>query len=131
MGSTPKIYFRYLLFISYFLASLFSFSLPPPAHVPTLCIMTVCCRMPDDNPWFRYICVSSDQIILFADPPFGAQETLRAWQKKNHPWLELSDVHKETTENVRVTVIPFYMGCRESQATSVFWVCVYIWTMWL
>lgn len=65
-------------------------------------------------------------IILFTDPPFGAQETLRAWQKKNHPWLELSDVHKETTENVRVTVIPFYMGCRESQATSVFWVCVCI-----
>lgn len=64
------------------------------------------------------------QIILFTDPPFGAQETLRAWQKKNHPWLELSDVHKETTENVRVTVIPFYMGCRESQATSVFWVCI-------
>jgi polymerase delta-interacting protein 2 len=65
-------------------------------------------------------------IKLLTDPPFGAQETLRAWQKKNHPWLELSDVHKETTENVRVTVIPFYMGCRESQATSVFWVRVCI-----
>lgn len=56
------------------------------------------------------------------DPPFIAQDTLRAWQKKNHPWLELSDVHKETTENIRVTVIPFYMGCRESQTTSVYWV---------
>ncbi|XP_033207249.1 polymerase delta-interacting protein 2 isoform X1 [Belonocnema kinseyi] len=55
------------------------------------------------------------------DPPFVAQDTLRAWQKKNHPWLELSDVHKETTENIRVTVIPFYMGCRESQTTSVYW----------
>ncbi|XP_051153435.1 polymerase delta-interacting protein 2 [Leptopilina boulardi] len=55
------------------------------------------------------------------DPPFIAQDTLRAWQKKNHPWLELSDVHKETTENIRVTVIPFYMGCRESQTTSVYW----------
>lgn len=55
------------------------------------------------------------------DPPFVAQETLRAWQNKNHPWLELSDVHKETTENIRVTVIPFYMGCRESHATSVYW----------
>ncbi|XP_043461913.1 polymerase delta-interacting protein 2 [Leptopilina heterotoma] len=55
------------------------------------------------------------------DPPFLAQDTLRAWQKKNHPWLELSDVHKETTENIRVTVIPFYMGCRESQTTSVYW----------
>jgi hypothetical protein len=70
-----------------------------------------------------YICIFISP-ILFSEPPFGAQETLRAWQKKNHPWLELSDVHKETTENVRVTVIPFYMGCRESQATSVFWVCV-------
>lgn len=45
-------------------------------------------------------------------PPFVARETLRAWQEKNHPWLELSDVHRETTENIRVTVIPFYMGMR-------------------
>lgn len=56
-----------------------------------------------------------------ADPPFMAQDTLKAWQNKNHPWLELSDVHKETTENIRVTVIPFYMGCRESHASSVYW----------
>lgn len=62
------------------------------------------------------------QSCFNVDPPFGAQETLRAWQKKNHPWLELSDVHKETTENVRVTVIPFYMGYRESQTNSVYWV---------
>ncbi|KAF7408025.1 polymerase delta-interacting protein 2 isoform X1 [Vespula maculifrons] len=55
------------------------------------------------------------------DPCFIAQETLKAWQKKNHPWLELSDVHKETTENIRITVIPFYMGCRENQTTSVYW----------
>lgn len=61
-------------------------------------------------------------LCLFSDPPFGAQETLRAWQKKNHPWLELSDVHKETTENVRITVIPFYMGCRESQNSAAYWV---------
>lgn len=43
-------------------------------------------------------------------------------QEKNHPWLELSDVHKETTENVRVTVIPFYMGYRENQNNNVYWV---------
>lgn len=55
------------------------------------------------------------------DPPFCAKETLKAWQERNHPWLELSDVHKETTENIRITVIPFYMGCRESQSTSVYW----------
>lgn len=61
-----------------------------------------------------------------ADPPFEARETLRAWQEKNHPWLELSDVHKETTENIRVTVTPFYMGCRESQSSTVFWVGILI-----
>lgn len=60
------------------------------------------------------------------DPPFEAQDTLKAWQKKNHPWLELSDVHKETTEGVRVTVIPFYMGCRETPAASVYWVSLLI-----
>lgn len=49
---------------------------------------------------------------LVPAPPFVARETLRAWQEKNHPWLELSDVHRETTENIRVTVIPFYMGMR-------------------
>lgn len=56
------------------------------------------------------------------EPPFVAHETLQAWQKKNHPWLELSDVHKETTEGIRVTVIPFYMGCRETPAAAVYWV---------
>lgn len=55
------------------------------------------------------------------DPPFVPKDTLKAWQEKNHPWLELSDVHKETTENVRVTAIPFYMGCRVSPQGNVYW----------
>merc|ERR1712062_739448 len=42
-------------------------------------------------------------------------------KEKIHPWLELSDVHKETTENIRVTVIPFYMGYRENQQNNVYW----------
>lgn len=50
--------------------------------------------------------------FTIAVPPFISRETLRAWQEKNHPWLELSDVHRETTEHIRVTVIPFYMGMR-------------------
>ncbi|GAB1599989.1 polymerase delta-interacting protein 2-like [Argonauta hians] len=54
-------------------------------------------------------------------PGFIARDTLRAWQEKNHPWLQLSDVHRETTENIRVTVIPFYIGSRDSQQTHVFW----------
>ena len=66
-----------------------------------------------------------DKFLMYdpeRDPPLSPRETLRAWQEKNHPWLELSDVYKETTENVRVTVIPFYMGCRVSQNTTVYWV---------
>lgn len=55
------------------------------------------------------------------DPPFSARSTLRTWQQKNHPWLELSDVHRETTDLIRVTVIPFYMGARETHGTSVYW----------
>nr|XP_020442570.1 polymerase delta-interacting protein 2 isoform X1 [Monopterus albus] len=54
-------------------------------------------------------------------PPFTARDTLKAWQEKNHPWLELSDVHRETTESIRVTVIPFYMGVREAQNSHVYW----------
>uniref|UniRef100_A0A0B7A2K6 ApaG domain-containing protein n=1 Tax=Arion vulgaris TaxID=1028688 RepID=A0A0B7A2K6_9EUPU len=56
-----------------------------------------------------------------SNPSFVARETLGAWQEKNHPWLQLSDVHRETTEGIRVTVTPFYMGCREAQQTHVYW----------
>jgi len=48
---------------------------------------------------------------------FEAQNTLLKWQENNHPWLHLSDVHKETSDKIRVTVIPFYMGFREGQGT--------------
>ena len=40
------------------------------------------------------------------------QESLGSWFEKEHPWLQLSDVHRETTQGIRVTIIPFYMGCR-------------------
>ncbi|XP_075052777.1 polymerase delta-interacting protein 2 isoform X1 [Mixophyes fleayi] len=62
--------------------------------------------------------LSYDQTIV---PPFVARDTLHAWQAKNHPWLELSDVHRETTENIRVTAIPFYMGVREAQNVHEYW----------
>ncbi len=45
---------------------------------------------------------------------YSARDTLREWQDKNHPWLELTDVHRETTEMIRVTVMPFYIGSRVS-----------------
>lgn len=52
---------------------------------------------------------------------FTALETLKAWQKKNHTFLELSDVHIETTNSIRVTVIPFFMGKKDSPSASVYW----------
>lgn len=69
---------------------------------------------------FRLADLSCGRVCFLpaAAPPFTARDTLKAWQEKNHPWLELSDVHRETTENIRVTVIPFYMGMRVRQPTE-------------
>lgn len=49
---------------------------------------------------------------MFQEPGFVARESLKAWQESNHPWLELSDVCVRTTQNIRVTVIPFYIGVK-------------------
>ncbi|XP_064653314.1 polymerase delta-interacting protein 2-like isoform X2 [Lineus longissimus] len=74
-------------------------------------------KQPIDHDLFdRFLIGDSGRV-----PPFLARETLRAWQEKNYPWLELSNVHRQTTENIRVTVMPFYMGSRESQGTHVYW----------
>jgi len=51
---------------------------------------------------------------------FTARDTLREWQDRNHPWLELTDIHRETTENIRVTVMPFYIGSRVSASVCRF-----------
>lgn len=78
----------------------------------------------DKNPLHHELFDKFLSYVPDKQPSFEAKDTLRTWQEKNHPWLELSDVHKETTENIRVTVIPFYMGCRETPASSVYWVRV-------
>lgn len=54
-------------------------------------------------------------------PPFVPRDALKAWHDRNHRWLELSDVHKETTEGIRVTVIPFFMGSRKSEQADSHW----------
>jgi len=51
---------------------------------------------------------------------FISSELLETWRNK-HPWLELSRVYRETTENVRVTVIPFYLGHTMIEDTSFHW----------
>ncbi|ESO91619.1 hypothetical protein LOTGIDRAFT_121872, partial [Lottia gigantea] len=45
-----------------------------------------------------------------SSPPFVMTEMLRTWHDKNITELQLSEVRRETTENIRVTVIPFYLG---------------------
>lgn len=37
-------------------------------------------------------------------------DTLLTWKEKNHACLELSKVHRETTDGIRVTAMPFYLG---------------------
>jgi hypothetical protein len=60
------------------------------------------------------------EINIFLLAGYIAQDTLRLWHEKNHRWLELSDVHRETTEDIRVTAIPFYMGARVDFLIHVF-----------
>lgn len=55
-------------------------------------------------------------------PPFVKRHDLTAFQQKNHSCLLISEVHRQTTEDVRVTVAPFFMGSRqEEHATVKYW----------
>ncbi|CAF3977765.1 unnamed protein product [Rotaria sp. Silwood2] len=56
-----------------------------------------------------------------ATPNFVPREYLKSWQERHHHWLELSDVAKDVTHQIRVTVIPFYMGSRSAQGVTVHW----------
>lgn len=51
---------------------------------------------------------------------YEATDLLESWRNK-HPWFDLSRVYKETTENVRVTVIPFYLGHTTIEDISFHW----------
>lgn len=51
---------------------------------------------------------------------FKPSDLLDSWRNK-HPWLELSRVYRKTTENVRVTVIPFYLGHTTIEEISFHW----------
>jgi len=49
---------------------------------------------------------------------YQAQTRLTRWREKHTPQLALSDVFRETTENLRVTAIPFFMGVQKKQSTG-------------
>ena len=44
---------------------------------------------------------------------FQTTEMFHSWQKKYHMCLELLNVYRETTEHIRVTAMPFYLGADE------------------
>uniref|UniRef100_A0A915IMV2 ApaG domain-containing protein n=1 Tax=Romanomermis culicivorax TaxID=13658 RepID=A0A915IMV2_ROMCU len=48
-------------------------------------------------------------------------DVLRIWTEENRQWLSLSAVYRKTTDNIRVTVIPFYMGQSQDHAHSFYW----------
>jgi hypothetical protein len=47
--------------------------------------------------------------FYYLAPNFVPREHLKSWHERHHLWLELSDVSKDVTHQIRVTVIPFYM----------------------
>ena len=46
------------------------------------------------------------------DPFVSPRDVLFNWRDQNKQCLALTDVHIETSGGIRVTVMPFYMGCR-------------------
>ena len=54
-------------------------------------------------------------------PVYIPRDILGLWREKNHDWLELGEVHRETTLGVRVTVMPFFMGHKENIGCRMFW----------
>ncbi|CAF3416917.1 unnamed protein product [Rotaria socialis] len=65
-----------------------------------------------------------DKFLIYdseTTPNFVPREYLKSWQERHHQWLELSDVAKDVTHQIRVTVIPFYMGSRSAQGVAVHW----------
>ena len=51
-------------------------------------------------------------------PQFHPTEMFSTWQKENHICLEVLSVHKETTEHIRVTAIPFFLGADDVRTRS-------------
>ena len=48
-------------------------------------------------------------------------KTLSKWQELNHLWLELNNVYVETTDNIRVTAIPFFLGAKSLSKPPLYW----------
>lgn len=71
----------------------------------------------------RFFCKVGEEgveVSSLEETRYEPTQLLYKWQDR-HPWIELSQVYKETTENVRVTVMPFYLGQIMSRNKSRYW----------
>uniref|UniRef100_A0A1I8FUM1 ApaG domain-containing protein n=2 Tax=Macrostomum lignano TaxID=282301 RepID=A0A1I8FUM1_9PLAT len=57
-----------------------------------------------DNPWFADFFINGQA--------FGPTAALQGWLHKMRRLLQVDCVYRETTDHIRVTVLPFYMGSR-------------------
>lgn len=64
----------------------------------------------------KFLTPDSDKL-----PSWTKTNYLDIWHEKNYSWLELTDVHREITEGVRVTVMPFFMGITTNQKNRTYW----------
>ncbi|XP_019848719.1 PREDICTED: polymerase delta-interacting protein 2-like isoform X1 [Amphimedon queenslandica] len=56
--------------------------------------------------------------------PIITKDFLSSWHQKHICWLERIEIHRETTFNIRITVMPFYMGAKvqdEILSTEYWW----------
>lgn len=68
-------------------------------------------KIPIENELFSKFLMQDSE----SNSGFIAREALKSWQERNVKWLEFSDVYSEISNNVRVTVIPFYIGMKEKE----------------
>ena len=61
------------------------------------------------------------EVVSLVGPAYIPRDVLGLWRERNHDWLELNEVHRETTNGIRVTVMPFFMGHRDTNGARVFW----------
>ena len=69
-----------------------------------------------------------DNMSIFKHKYLKLNDHLLNFLKNHYNFLKLTDVHKETTENICVRVLPFYMGSWITPFKKLYWwrYCVYL-----
>ena len=62
-----------------------------------------------------------DKFLVKEKNQLIGSKTLSKWQELNQLWLEMNNVYIETTENIRVTAIPFFLGVKALAKSPMYW----------